>query len=160
MWYNGRVAEQYKRKSNTKCAICDRKIYRRPVELERNGGKVYCSQVCYGISCRKEKPCVICNKLILSSLHRITCSRVCSNIYRNGIKYKLGRPKDKFKEIRSIKIRLISARGGKCERCGYDKPEILQIHHKDRNRRNSDLNNLEIICPNCHFEDHYLEKIG
>ncbi|OHA46444.1 MAG: hypothetical protein A2541_00550 [Candidatus Taylorbacteria bacterium RIFOXYD2_FULL_36_9] len=72
----------------------------------------------------------------------------------------MGRPKDKAEEIRAIKIKLISIRGGKCEQCGYGKSEVLQVHHKDRNSRNNDLNNLEIICPNCHFEDHYLEKVN
>jgi hypothetical protein len=154
------MPELYKRKPNTKCSICQKEIYRRPVQLEQTGGKAYCNMVCYGISIRREKPCIICNKLILSSLHRITCSRKCSNINRQGIKYHLGRPKDKVEEIRAIKIRLISARGAKCERCGYNKSEVLQVHHKDRNSRNNDFNNLEIICPNCHFEDHYLEKVN
>ncbi|MFZ2303908.1 MAG: HNH endonuclease signature motif containing protein [Minisyncoccia bacterium] len=40
----------------------------------------------------------------------------------------------------------------------YNKLEILQVHHKDRNRGNNDLSNLELICPNCHYEEHYLEK--
>ena len=153
------MPELYKRKPNIKCTICGKEVYRRPLQLEKTGGRAYCSMVCYGISIRQEKPCVICNKLILSSLHRITCSRSCSNIYRVGIKYKLGRPKkDKAEEIRAIKIRLFLTRGEKCERCGYNKPEVLQVHHKDRNSRNNDFKNLEIICPNCHFEDHYLKK--
>ncbi len=152
------MAEQYKRKPNTKCIICEKQIYRRPIELERSKGKAFCGQACYGISCRKEKPCIICNKLILSSLHRITCSRGCSNIHREGVKYGLGRPKDKVEEIRSIKIRLLQNRGEKCERCGYSKSEVLQVHHKDRNNKNNDFKNLEIICPNCHYEDHYLKS--
>ena len=154
------MAELYKRKPNTKCTICQKEIYRRPIQLEKTGGKAYCNIVCFGLSCRNEKPCVICNKLILSSLHRITCSRECSNINRKGVKYHLGRPKDRAEEIRTIKIRLLSIRGERCERCDYKKAEVLQVHHKDRNNRNNDFNNLEIICPNCHFEDHYLEKIS
>ena len=152
------MVERYKRKPNIKCSICGKKIYRRPVELKRSNGKAYCGQMCYGISCRIEKPCVICGKLILSGLHRTTCSRKCSNVHREGIKYKMGRPKDKAEEVRSVKIRLFSVRGDKCERCDYNKSEILQVHHKDRNNKNNDLKNLELICPNCHFEDHYLEK--
>ena len=153
------MPERYKRKPNTKCAICSKEIYRRPVQIKESGGKSYCGQACFGISCRREQPCIVCNKLILSSGHRITCSRGCSNIYRIGIKYKIGRPKkDKAEEVRSIKIKLLAARGEKCERCGYCKIEVLQVHHRDRNSRNNDLNNLELICPNCHFEDHYLGK--
>jgi hypothetical protein len=153
------MPEEYKRKSNVKCSICGKGVYRRPAEIEKNGGKLYCSQACFGLACRKEKPCIICNKLILSGLNRKTCSRECSNIYRKGIKYKLGRPKDKGIEIRSLKIRLLSIRGKKCERCGYSKSEILQVHHKDRNTKNNVLQNLELICPNCHSEEHYFRKV-
>jgi len=49
-------------------------------------------------------------------------------------------------------------RGTKCERCGYKKYEILHVHHKNRNRNDNSMENLEIICPNCHYEEHYLEK--
>ena len=67
-------------------------------------------------------------------------------------------PKDKVKTQGLLKIRLLKIRGNKCERCGFGKYEILQIHHKDKNRNNNDLDNLELICPNCHSEEHYLEK--
>jgi len=79
-------------------------------------------------------------------------------MHRKGTKYKLGRPRDRVEEIRSIKIRLFLIRGEKCERCGYNKSKILQVHHKDRNPKNNDFKNLEIICPNCHSEDHHLEN--
>jgi 5-methylcytosine-specific restriction endonuclease McrA len=49
----------------------------------------------------------------------------------------------------------------KCERCGYDKyPEILVVHHTDRNRKNGAKENLELLCPNCHEEVHLLNKDG
>ena len=57
-----------------------------------------------------------------------------------------------------IKLRLLEQRGKCCERCGFTKFQILQVHHKDRNRKNNDFQNLELICPNCHYEEHYLEK--
>jgi len=114
--------------------------------------------VCYGISCRKEKPCVICGKLILSGLHKKTCSRSCANKYRTGIKYKINRPRDRVISQRALKIRLLKNRGRNCERCNYDKYEILQAHHKNRDRDDNNIDNLELICPNCHFKEHYLEK--
>ena len=44
----------------------------------------------------------------------------------------------------------------KCNRCGYkDHPEILVVHHRDENRQNNKLSNLEVICPNCHALEHY-----
>ena len=49
-------------------------------------------------------------------------------------------------------------KGRKCERCSYNKYEILQVHHKNKDRNDNNIDNLELICPNCHFEEHYLEK--
>ena len=95
---------------------------------------------------------------MLSGLNKETCSRACANIHRTGIKYKLNRPRDKVISERAIKVRLLSARQGVCERCGYNKLEILHVHHKDKNRNNNSLENLELICPNCHYEEHHLGK--
>lgn len=152
------MPELYKRNPNIKCTICQKAIYKRPAVIKLNKGQVFCSQTCYGIACRKEQPCVICGKPILAGLHKKTCSRACSNKHRAGIKYKVGSPKNKVKSERALKIRLLEVRGRTCERCKYSRYEILQIHHKDRNRGNNDLSNLELICPNCHYEEHFLEK--
>jgi predicted nucleic acid-binding Zn ribbon protein len=157
-WYTGKVPEQYNRKPNVQCMVCKKDIYKRPIEISRNNGNVYCSVTCYGLSCRKEVPCIICGKLILAGANKKTCSRKCSNINRAGIKYKQNRPHDKVISQRQLKLRLIDDRGTICERCGYNKVEILQVHHKNRNRNNNNLENLELICPNCHYEEHLLEK--
>jgi 5-methylcytosine-specific restriction endonuclease McrA len=34
------------------------------------------------------------------------------------------------------------------------------VHHIDRNRNNNDPSNLEILCPTCHEEEHYLNGDG
>ena len=40
-----------------------------------------------------------------------------------------------------------------CAVCGYnEEPQILQVHHKDENRKNNSLDNLIILCPNCHWK--------
>lgn len=101
---------------------------------------------------------MVCSKPILAGLNKKTCSRSCANIHRAGIKYKLNRPRDKVVTERALKVRLLEQRGVVCERCGYNKKEILHVHHKDRDRNNNGLENLELICPNCHYEEHYLSK--
>ena len=126
--------------------------------MDKNGGRVFCSMICYGISCRKEVPCVVCGKPILARFHKKTCSRSCANIHRAGIKYKIGRPKDKAKSQQILKLKLLKEKGKMCERCPYNKYEVLQVHHRDKNRNNNSVDNLELICPNCHYEEHYLEK--
>ena len=50
-----------------------------------------------------------------------------------------------------------------CESCGIseynNKPISLEINHKDGNNGNHHLNNLEILCPNCHSQtDTYRSK--
>ena len=96
--------------------------------------------------------------MILASSHAKTCSRNCSNKNRSGVKYKIGRPRDKAYDIKVLKIKLFELRGKKCERCDYNTVEILQVHHKDRDRKNNSFDNLEIICPNCHSLEHYFES--
>lgn len=152
------MVERYKRKPNTKCTVCEKAIYKRPGLLASSEGRAFCSQSCFGKSCRREVPCLICGELILGGLNKKTCSRTCSNKYREGIKYKLGRPRDKAQKARALKIKLFREQGASCNRCGYNKSEILQVHHKDHNRNNNAIENLELICPNCHCEEHYLEK--
>ncbi len=149
---------EYKRNPNTECIICNKPVYRRPMELKRSNGRAFCGQTCYGISCRRENPCTVCKTPILGGLHKKTCSRACANKHRAGIKYKLGRPRDKAKDCRALKLRLLRHRGEKCERCSYNKVTILQAHHKDRNKKNNTLDNLELLCPNCHMEEHHLAK--
>lgn len=54
----------------------------------------------------------------------------------------------------STTIALIALRGHKCEKCGLTEwlgePINLETHHKDGDRSNNSLDNLEILCPNCH----------
>ena len=47
----------------------------------------------------------------------------------------------------------------KCIKCGIsDWQEIplkLHIHHKDHDKTNNNIDNLEYLCPNCHSIEHY-----
>ena len=62
-------------------------------------------------------------------------------------------------KITSHKLRLRLLEEGyfeqKCDCCGLSewlgKPIPLELHHKDGNRDNNNLNNLELRCPNCHY---------
>jgi len=71
------------------------------------------------------------------------------------------------------KVELINMRGGKCERCGYDKCiDVFHFHHIDPSLKtmNMGLNSLwckswekilqefencKVYCSNCHMEVHY-----
>ena len=45
-----------------------------------------------------------------------------------------------------------------CERCGFDHYAAIIVHHKDRDRDNNTLENLEVLCANCHAIEHYNES--
>lgn len=59
-----------------------------------------------------------------------------------------------YTRVSYLKKHLIQLKGHKCERCNLEKwldnliP--LEVHHKDGNRTNNHLDNLEILCNNCH----------
>ena len=42
----------------------------------------------------------------------------------------------------------------KCIRCGTEDLRVLEVHHKDKNRLNNKVENLEIVCANCHLIKH------
>ena len=64
--------------------------------------------------------------------------------------------------VSASKLRKLLIRDGlkekKCECCGLDewmgKPIPLELHHIDENRFNNKLENLKILCSNCHMQEH------
>lgn len=111
----------------------------------------------------KIKICPICSKEFSTNINnRIYCYE-CSPI-NDSSKYRK----------RAVKHQLILYKGGKCEKCGYNKCEgALQFHHIDMSQKefqlsdsditkNISLNDLKkevdkcmLLCANCHAELHY-----
>lgn len=60
-------------------------------------------------------------------------------------------PSPSSKEYQTLRNRLLSE-NLVCSSCGKDAKEVnLIIHHKDGNRTNNNINNLEVTCTACHF---------
>jgi hypothetical protein len=63
---------------------------------------------------------------------------------------------------RTVKPHLIKLRGHKCESCKLEmwlKKKIpLEVHHKDRNKKNNTPENLQLICLNCHFQTEHFRN--
>lgn len=115
----------------------------------------YCSRKCYGKSLHHrgsvDRQCVNCATIFRTAPSKIRhrfCSRNCVWEYRRA-RWTMG----SGHQIRKFML----ARGliERCNRCGYkEEPRILGVHHKDRNRKNNVIENLEVLCPNCHSLEH------
>jgi len=42
----------------------------------------------------------------------------------------------------------------RCNKCGIIDKRVLLVHHKDKNRYNNNIENLEVLCWNCHIIKH------
>ena len=81
------------------------------------------------------------------------CSSSCGRHWHNEQRKRINRTVDRQT--------LFTERGGCCERCGWDAvPEVLEVHHIDRNRRHNTRENLLLLCPNCHAIDHFDHRDG
>ena len=141
------------RKPNCSCVYCGKQIYRRPKQIKN--GLVFCSTSCTGKYTRKnEKFCPICGKEIFGKSK--TCSRICSNKNRYGIKYDGTNKYNNATKSRVLKEQLSKIRGGICQKCSNNNYNILQVHHIIERSKGgtNDESNLLILCPNCHMTEH------
>lgn len=73
--------------------------------------------------------------------------------------------KGKFITSSSLRIKLIKqkVKEEKCEICNLDrwmdKPIPLELHHIDGNRFNNKLENLQVLCSNCHMQSHNYSNV-
>lgn len=133
-------------KPNCECKVCKKELYRRPSRLNKDN---------------------------------IFCSYGCRNRYFSGDK---GKHKSKSKRNRSWdqksikykKERAVAYKGGKCERCGYDKCiAALDFHHINPNDKiyavkdlmvrkweliQEEIDKCILLCSNCHREEHWNER--
>lgn len=103
------------------------------------------------LSCLRRDPCILCGAVITGrktyqSGPRRFCSRQCAALvnFNGRTTYKVAGFTATIK--RSSKLA--------CERCGDARPEVLEVHHRDRNRKNNADENLETVCASCHSLEH------
>jgi len=138
------------RQESRDCEICGTRFDY--IHSRLNKAK-YCSRKCYhraqSVKGTVEYKCRYCERTFLDapSHKRVYCSQACVNKANHEVW------KPTFTTVRKAMV----ARGKitECERCGYNSaPHILGVHHKDRDRHNNDLSNLEVLCPTCHSLEH------
>ena len=137
------------------------------LSYKRRGNK-FCSQSCsakHSNAKRVSKSSETHKRPIdISKYH--SCLNNCGNITRN-IKFCCAACRNQYKDSQNLadiaagtalpktaKKYLLSTLGHKCNRCGntewLGKPITIELEHIDGNSENNNLNNLELLCPNCH----------
>jgi 5-methylcytosine-specific restriction endonuclease McrA len=135
------------------CAICNKEFSVIPCRIKT---AKYCSKQCYykaNVGSILVK-CAFCETRFLRSPSHLKTSPIqcCSKSCRNQVR-RSARPGNADFARKWFKTHGLLTH---CNRCTYStNTDILVIHHKDRNRKNNELENLEILCPNCHALEHY-----
>ena len=141
------------------CKCCGNKI-----EYEKRNN-IYCSHSCSAtVNNRlrtKEKKCLNCGKDITHKHHNKFCNNTCANefFYKEKVKRFLNGEnfiKCGLQVPNFIKKYLMEIHNNKCEKCGWGERHPitqnipLEVHHIDGDCSNNRINNLELLCPNCH----------
>ena len=164
-------------KIKKQCLFCTKEFETLQAEVNRGNGK-FCSRSCRTKNYHLNKPekikptpnvkCSYCHILFYKKKSHLKMSKsglyFCCREHKDNAQ-KIGG----FKEIMPphygngepqnvYRRRALANKEKKCERCGYDSnPAAIVVHHKDRNRMNDSLDNLEILCANCHAAEHWGE---
>ena len=155
------------------CLYCE-KEFDSPMSQIKKGKGYFCSVSC-GLKNRRPSNnvnCALCNKDFYVKPSRMKISKsglyFCSRAHKNAAqRLENGIPEilpnhygDGFHSSTYRRI-AFDHYEKKCNHCGFDQhPSILEVHHKDRNRKNNKPKNLEVLCPNCHRIHHFLEETG
>ena len=149
----------------TDCLICRTEFYIKPSHQKKGWGK-YCSSSCRAKAQLNGKYvfCYICNKQIYrsqkdlrsSNSGKFFCGKSCQTIWRNTILF-TGENSANWIHGRSV-YRKILERTNKdkiCALCKANDFRVLIVHHKDKNRKNNNIDNLVWLCHNCHYLVHH-----
>lgn len=135
------------------CAICG-KTFTHIVSRAKRAK--YCSRACYYKSLTHSGsvvfPCAWCGTQIRKPPSHAFKSNFCSMKCRG-----LGMSK----AVGGTKYAEYVEDWSKCSRCGWhEEVATLVVHHRDRNPKNNDVTNREVLCWNCHMTEHYRSGDG
>lgn len=130
------------------CKQCDGEI--------TNAGKVFCSSSCAATfnnlqRGKQTRECITCEQTTTNDLY---CSRSC--FWEHMRKKLLDNILAGDASADSCKKYLIKLHGNKCMDCGWSETNKqsgkipVEMDHIDGNSDNNNLENLKLLCPNCH----------
>jgi len=147
-----------------KCPECAQLFLREERILRKNlkrGRQNFCSLACVALyngklrTVNKEFSCKQCGASYYRKPFEVKnantfCSRQCYTQWQ--IQNLSGENSKKFiSGIFGYRQKALRHYGAKCSQCGYDKYlPMIEVHHKDGNRQNNHIDNLEVLCAWCH----------
>jgi hypothetical protein len=157
--YQQKQQKEKKRKyyllNPNKCLHCDNNL---SFEHKKNR---YCNQSCSAKHNNKNrmiiKNCLFCNKQFNPHRGNIGkfCNHQCSaNYQKRKVVETIVSGNYKSIQCQTLKKYLIKTRGHICESCGLltwlNQKIVLTIEHKDGDATNNKLENVQLLCWNCH----------
>lgn len=145
---------------DVKCIICNTTFTRQKRQLT----DMCCSPTCRNINIGTliELKCDHCGNEFLRSKSSLNnsksgkyfCSRECKD---SAQKYMIEIQPEHYGTVTGKTVyreKALKYLPNCCNRCGFSVLAALQVHHIDRNRDNNNIENLEILCANCHSIEH------
>jgi hypothetical protein len=138
--------KKYNKFCNQSCAATFNNPFKKVIQERKNAAK---SKV--------TKDCASCG-IVMENVRytRKYCCHRCSANHRQQVVFDQIEIGDKNLPPKNYKNYLISQRGNKCEDCGWDKVNTktgncpIELEHIDGNSGNNSIENLKLLCPNCH----------
>ena len=142
--------------------------------IKRNNTKFFCSRECSRKFVKASTPmvkamCSWCGNVVLrpyrevrrNQKEEIFCNKSCAASYKNTKNCGIRHPNYKHGKGVAYREKALDYYGEKCSICGYNIRAVLEVHHKDCNRKNSKMSNLDVLCPTHHNEFHFgIRKYG
>src|ERR1035437_9291762 len=147
------------RKPNTKCFICSKSIYKRPVHIKRQK-YVFCSRICYGVNNKrlKNRVCDFCKIEFTPTKHQQKfCSHSCAASKLRGT-YKKNFHGARLQNNTERKLFVLRDRFHfthcMIQGCAYDKTYDIHRLIPGKQGGKYEIGNIFAICPNHHAETH------
>jgi len=144
---------------NVSCQKCKKDFYAKPSHQKLGWGK-FCSIACRSEGNKKGQDiiCATCGKtawkmprdFARSKSGNHFCSKSCQTVWRNKQYSGKNHPLWQGGEYCYREKLIRSGQKSICKRCGLEDERVLEAHHIDKDRKNSEMENLVWLCRNCH----------